>query len=414
MKQFLAFLALVLLSVPLSGQLTSPYVQMATVVVMPTHPSATDTGNPLGSIYQPRLTIPNPVPAGTVVDLIGPYPTMHMSPNGLKVNGSAAAPVRIRSAIPSSPAILSGSWEISATYATFEDLRWTAGVNFVAPNNQVVLRDSQAIGNGATCLGIGINSYSAAVNTNISFYRVTSSDQGDLRTPIDQDCHGLNIGHRSDHIWIQESLFARNSGDGIQINGTADGRASTHHIMVSGSTAAFNKQAGFWVKQATDVMFYRNESHDHRPSNSSPGNCMGGQYGPEYVWWVGNHVYNCDYGIQLASNSGVGDGLNTIFIANIVHDIHQSVGTFDPSNPWQSCGLSLMGGSKRTVLYTSLYNVDSGICTTGPTTLFEGGSGVGGLRPGGVAVFGPLSPVDPVAQLQTLRQWSAARGTGAF
>lgn len=391
-------LALCLVASLASAQIPiPPGLRVATSVVMPTSDKATDTNNPRGTIDKPRLTIPNPVPAGSIVDLIGPYATSHTSPNGLKVNGTAAAPVVIRSAIPSAPSVLSGGWEVSATYATFEGLKWTGGLNLVAPNDHAHVRDSFVQGNGATCLGMGINSYSAAVNTYVDVYRVTSSNHGNLKTTVDQDCHGLNIGARADHIWVTESQFERNSGDGIQINATADGRATTHHIIVARNVAAFNKQTGFWVKQASDVLFLGNVSHDHRPSNSSLGQCMGGQYGPERIWWIANEVYNCDVGIQLASDSGAGDGTQIAVAANSIHDIRSS-GPFDPTNPWQSCAISLMGGKARTVLYNSLNNVESGICS-GPTgTTNEGGDAVyGGLRVNGVPIFGPFRPIDPVA-----------------
>ena len=63
------------------------------------------------------------------------------------------------------------------------------------------------------------------------------------------------------------------------------------------NVAHHNKQTGFWTKQAEDVIFSENLSYSHRTSDSSTGACMGFQYAPERVWFINNHIHDCEVGI---------------------------------------------------------------------------------------------------------------------
>jgi hypothetical protein len=100
----------------------------------------------------------------------------------------------------------------------------------------------------------------------------------------------------SDHVrylWVVDNQIYRNSGDGIQINAQDTMVASTHHIYVGRNVSHHNKQSGFWVKSAADVIFSQNESYGHRPSNSSLGQGMAAA-GPDWVWFLYNHIHDCE------------------------------------------------------------------------------------------------------------------------
>ena len=96
----------------------------------------------------------------------------------------------------------------------------------------------------------------------------------DLRSGRD----GRPRGRARQQLWVVDNQLYRNSGDGIQINAGGPGvTGTTHHIYVGRNTAYGNKQTGFWVKHATDVIFSQNVCHSHRLGNSSNGQCMGFQ-----------------------------------------------------------------------------------------------------------------------------------------
>lgn len=323
---------------------------------------ATDAGNAYGTPARPRRTIPTTLPAGAVVELHGPYSFAHSSPNNIRANGTAAAPVFIRSD-GKTRAQVTGCWEISGSYYVIEDLDITGcgSVVLLAPTNHGVLRHSDVHGNleGG---GVGVQSWNGQPVSHVVLWANRIYENGDVKANYDQDVHGIAVGANVSHVWVVDNLLARNSGDGIQINaGSEAAQASTHHIFVGRNTAFGNKQSGFWVKQAVDVIISQNQSFDHRPSNSSLGACMGGQYSPEHVWFINNVMGYCDYGIQLASDTN-GFGQYQFFIGNVITKISDSNGDFDPDNAWQNCGISLPGGTNRYVMQNTLYEVDSGVC----------------------------------------------------
>jgi hypothetical protein len=328
---------------------------------------ATDNGNAFGSPAQPRATIPSPLPAGAVVELHGAYPVAHTSPRGVVARGTATAPVFIRGvggdAARGGRVQATGCWEISGSWFVVENLEFTScgSVVILAPTDHGVLRKSDVHGTPRGG-GVGVQSWNGQQASNVVLWANQIHDNGDVAATYDQDVHGIAVGPNVHHLWVLENQLVRNSGDGIQINARGQAQqATTHHIYVGRNVAHDNKQSGFWTKQAVDVIFSQNQSFNHRPGNSSMGACMGGQYAPEYVWFIANVVADCDYGIQLASDND-GFGTQQFFIGNVITRIHDSIGRFSPGNTWQNCGISLPGGTDRFVLQNTMYDVDSGVC----------------------------------------------------
>jgi hypothetical protein len=92
------------------------------------------------------------------------------------------------------------------------------------------------------------------------------------------------------------------------------------------------------------------------------------------VWFIDNVMWDCDFGIQLASDAGLGTGRAAFFIGNVILRIHDSNNDFQPGSAWQNCAISLPGGVYRYVLENSIYDVDSGVCvppTSGTLYLFD-------------------------------------------
>lgn len=333
------------------------------------HPSATDSGNLQGSPSLPRRTIPSELPAGAVVELHGTYRFSHRSPRGIRASGTASRPVFIRGKSARERPRISSRWEIEGSYFVLEHLEFaleepTKGALLVRAADHGVLRHSDVHGNleGGGVVVIGSDRVPSAY---IVIYDTTIHDNGDRMARFDQDIHGIVVGSRVDHLWVVDNELYRNSGDGIQINAGRAQQATTHHVYVGRNVAHENKQTGFWTKQAVDVIFSENLSYSHRRSNSSSGQGMGFQYAPERVWFLYNHIHDCEYGIAAGSDNGQGFGRDVYLIGNVIHDIHHREG-YNPETSWSNAGIMLPGGTNRYVVNNTIHDVDGGIHVPGP------------------------------------------------
>jgi len=339
-------------------------------LVEPGNPSATDEDNANGTPSRPRLTIPLTLPAGAVVELRGTYDHSHESPRRILAEGTAARPVFIRGHGPEERPRITRPWEVSGSHLVLENLEFTdrdgneaGSLGILAPADHVVLRGSELSGNRLTG-GMGMGSEGEGVVSHALVYANRIHDNGDVEADHDQDVHGIAVGRGVEHLWVLDNEMWANSGDGIQINGGKGGEEVTHHLYVGRNRSHHNKQTGFWTKQAADVVFSENESWGHRPSNSSMGQGMGFQYAPERVWFLFNHVHDCDYGIVAASDNDLGTGTESYFIGNLVHGIHHS-GGYNPATAWSNAALMLAGGVHRFVVHNTIHDVDAGITSPG-------------------------------------------------
>jgi hypothetical protein len=346
---------------------------------------ATDSSNPYGTPARPRQTIPIALPAGAVVELHGTYDTAQTSPNTLVANGTAAAPVYIRGVSSTAKPIVRRSWELQGSYLILEnvefgpqpDLSDTGSVVVLLPSSHVVLRhnDIHGILSGGG-LGIvnwqvpyGVPYTGTGVIDNVVVWDNYIHDNGDVNASYDQDVHGIGVSDHVQYLWIVDNEIARNSGDGMQINAGLEVQgSSTHHIYAGRNNSHDNKQTGMWVKFATDVIFSQNDFHSHRPSNSSNGSCTGGQYGPDYVWFIYNHVHDCEYGITQMSDNG--EQSHWFLIGNVIENIHASQAS-DPRNSWSPSAIMMAGGWERHIINNTIYNVDSGVNLSSPDGTVE-------------------------------------------
>jgi hypothetical protein len=332
------------------------------------NPASTDSSNPNGYPGKPRKTIPTPLPAGAVVELRGSYSASHTGANRIVANGTSSSPLFIRGASLTDRPSVTGVWEVSGSYFVVENIVFAVpapvkGVLvFLAPVSHGAIRDCELLGSPGGG-GMHVVSYSSALNQDFVVYRNRIHDNGDVNAGFDQDVHGIAVGARVDHLWVVDNEMFRNSGDGIQINaGSSALQATTHHIYVGRNTAHGNKQTGMWIKQAVDIVFSENLCYDHRPSNSSYGQCMGFQYATERAWFLFNHIHDSEVGIGVSSDNGLGFGQDAYFIGNVIHNVHTSPGTtFQSGSAWASSAIMLAGGVNDYVVNNTIYDVDGGV-----------------------------------------------------
>jgi hypothetical protein len=121
-----------------------------------------------------------------------------------------------------------------------------------------------------------------------------------------------------------------------------------------------------------DCVFSQNTVHDVINTSWSPSKGLGYQYGPERLWIIYNHVYNCTFGVAAMSSSG-GSGQEAFIVGNVIHDIHHlNDGTsfFAPNSGWSNAGIMLVGVPKQYIVNNTIYNVDAGINSPGPNALY--------------------------------------------
>jgi hypothetical protein len=337
-----------------------------------TQAGATDTSNTYGTPAKPRRSIPNPVPAGAVVEIHGTYDNSHTSPNGVYSLGTAARPAFIRGVSAAAKPLVRRGWEVSGSYLVMENLSFsplnaseTGYVVILAPADHVALRHSEVTGIPSSG-GLGVVSWDqSSISQYVVIWDNNIHDNGDLNSTYDQDVHGIAVGDHVSNLWVVDNKMSGNSGDGIQINGGPTFQATTHHIYVGRNEAFSNRQSGFWSKQAVDVIFSQNFCHDHWPNGASgtPGSCLGSQYAAENVWFIFNHIHHSEMGIFIASDdSGLGFGTHIYAIGNVIHNIH----TWDPAdyNPytgWAGGAILMSGGINRIVVGNTIWDVDAGI-----------------------------------------------------
>ncbi|MBN1512841.1 MAG: right-handed parallel beta-helix repeat-containing protein, partial [Phycisphaerae bacterium] len=291
------------------------------------HPAATDDNNPFGSPTQPRLTIPPVLAAGSVVYVdAGVYSTGSMST--LRGNGTAALPVFIRGNSAGRPKITIETTFIG-THFIIEHLDFdgtSAQGNVLGPSDRVCIRHCEvqnAQGNGAGLVAVGSwDGSDPTVVRNIVFYANVIHDLGDLGAQTDQDHHGFVFGHHANHIWMLDNEVYNTSGSGLQVNsGFLDetGDRPAHHVYVGRNHVHHVRQSGLTVKKARDVVFSENVVHDVISTSWSVSKGLAFQYGPYNLWYIYNHVYDNEWGINAPSNDG-GPGGDVYFVGNLIHD----------------------------------------------------------------------------------------------
>jgi hypothetical protein len=269
-------------------------------------PTATVAAN--GSI--PTLT------PGAVVQLTGTY----SGSRRITCAGTQARPGFLRG-----PATLSGQVTVTGTFCVLERLQFLSSnpsegpVTILSPSLSVVIRNCE-ISNPSlsrAAAGVGVGDWGAGgTNQDVVLYANNIHDVGNRNATTDQDGHGIGIGV-AHHVWVLDNSLSRNSGDGIQINGGS--LTAVHHVYVGRNTSFDNKQNGFWVKTAADVVFSQNVAHSHRPSGSSSGGGFGFQYDPARIWFLANESHHNTLGFVTGSANN-GGRRDVYLLGNLLRD----------------------------------------------------------------------------------------------
>jgi hypothetical protein len=329
-----------------------------------------DTGRTYGTPSAPRQTIPHTIPAGSVVEIHG---ATYDEGGTLSItaNGSADNAVFIRSTSYADRTQVTNQLYLYGTYVIVENLHFgsqdnantTLGVRIPNTSGQsnIVIRNCEFSGNDIKTGGVGVGSwgYHIADNSvsNVVLDNLYIHDLGKLVLGVDTDAHGVGLAGVIDNLWLTNSTINDCIGDGIQIEAQSTYRDRIHHVYIGKNDIHDVKQNTVWIKHATDVVVSQNTLHSQQKVDAySGGGVAGWQYGPEYVWFLANEIYDAEMGINSGSGDPPGDGLYQYIIGNLIYNIHST----DKSTSG-SGAMMLRGGTNIAIINNTMYDYDSGI-----------------------------------------------------
>ncbi len=308
---------------------------------------ADSNGN--GTPTAPRCSLPGTAAAGAVIVLDG---TISRSAS-IDYTGTAGAPVWVMGRDPASRPTITTSWDIGGSYVIVDSVafQFSSQDGVGLRGSRVMLRNSTMANtygssNGAT-FGMG--------GQEVVFYKNVISQSGNwaYTGSSDIDRHGIKVG--GNNIWIVDSQFFHIQGDGVQVGDQNNAASSISRIFIGRNLAYENLQFGFWVKNATDVIFSENTVHSQtRNSAGGPGGAMGGQYDPKYVWFLNNRIYGSNSGIHIAGTSDGGGG-PWYAIGNLVYGIGTASGS---CNGYDYGAISYRNSGGFTAIYNTVHDVD--------------------------------------------------------
>lgn len=326
--------------------------------VDPSHPNATDSSNPKGSKTTPRMSLPDEVPAGSVVVIAG---GTFESVESITSAGTAARPIFYRAQKSASPPMFKNKLVIegAAQYVIVENLAvdldyQTSGIDIGGTAHHVALRNCD----------IREAQGAVAVFDNVDHVVVFNNhihDCGDLSAPGDVDDNGIIIG-QGENCWVLDNHVRHCVGSGIVLNpGFGEPNSIINHCYIGRNQVHHVRQSGLWSKQSQDCVFSQNTVWSILLTNHTSADGIGFQYGPERLWILNNRVFDCEYGIRSGSNSVSNPGQSLFVIGNVLHDIHDKRGDWDPDSAWSNAGITLVGGVNRFIHNNTIYNCDAGM-----------------------------------------------------
>ena len=304
-------------------------------------------GNPTA----PRCSIPTSPSAGSVIVING---TISGSKT-ISYNGTSSSPIWIMGYNPASKPTLTAYWDFTGSYLIADSLAWNYnardGVGISGNHNMV--RNCSMANPSDDSNGAGF----ATDGKYIVFYKNVVSQFGNWQYTgsTDIDRHGFKVVDNASDIWILDSQFYHCHGDGVQVGDENVLPSQINRVYIGRNIAYENYQSGFWTKNATDVIFSQNLVHDmHTATEFGVGQGIGGQYDPNYVWFINNIVRNSLVGIHIAGTSNGGGGPWYV-IGNLIYNIKYSD---NYCSNYESGAIGYRNDGGFTAIYNTVYNSD--------------------------------------------------------
>ncbi len=256
-------IGVVLLAAPCSAQ---PWTPPAGVPA----PSFGLTGapGPVTLQLQPGTQPPNPIPAGTVMEL---QPGSHNLANRTwTAAGTAGQPVFILQA-PGATVVGTSGFKLNGQYVIVEGL---VATNFKVLVNahHAAFRNCDISLHPSTGGGAIVNF--GATATDVVLYRCAIHDNGDPAVVGEADLHGIKISTSTPtvrRVWLIEHQSYRNNGDSIQCGSATGGPPFPGEVYIVGGHFRDEGENGVDIKRCEDVVVHGLEVNGMTNLRGDPG-----------------------------------------------------------------------------------------------------------------------------------------------
>jgi parallel beta-helix repeat protein len=345
--------------------------------------AGTDSGRTYGHPGAPRKTIPNPIPAGSYVEINSTYTG---SGDPITVNGAGDAgawaantsgPAWIGGLDASNRASFGRRVLARGTYLYFDhfDNLASAGDKFQVSSSTsgtgidadfILIRNFELDGDGLSpsstampIVGNTDNSISNVIVYNGQIHNFGSDTPG----VDDTDYVGVFPGDYSSNVWVLDNTIHDMAGGGVVVSSNTTDTPRVSNVFV-GRNLIYNTWAvGLAVKTSENVVFSQNTIHSVNWTDWSDGKGIGGQYSCQSTWILFNTIYNCDFGIRFGSTNVTPSEITWI-IGNVIYDIQEDpLGTY-AGGAFGSAAISLRGTDYRYVLNNTIHDCKGGIYVT--------------------------------------------------
>jgi hypothetical protein len=332
-----------------------------------------------GTPAAPRGTIPNPIPAGSVV-VLDNTANFAVSNYSLTISGTSgqrcwlvgAQQYGLGSGSTQAQIRHSSSASVTSTYAVIDGVDFlTTGTNDLwgfFPRN-TLYRNCTWQGDATQRTGNNAHSLSGASTSNRAedsvLYNCVVRDSGlwTFDSGNDTDVHGLQLGRFISRLWILDSQFYHNQGDGIQCTGNGSPSQNTatdvDHVYVGRNVFYENLQTGSWWKLGVDCIVSDNTFYNFTDGGGSAPVATGGQYDfINRIWWLRNRIYDCSGGIRIAGDfNGNVPGRDIYVLGNIITNCSATNGTVQTGSPFSDgCAIACWQSVDLWIAFNTIWN----------------------------------------------------------
>ncbi len=339
-----------------------------------------------GTPTNPKASIPNPIPAGSYVEVHGIYNNVQGGEIGIYTQGTSSQPVWIVGIDGDEPIFQDAMVFVSGAYTYIDNIKinvngsW-AGIQFGTlatgyPANHMMIRNSEIYGHdiGGVSYGIvGVGSSDEPVS-NLIAYNNTVHDLSWSGPPQnnDLDADALDWIDYCSYAWALDNTIYNIAGAGGAVGSADVGRSSSaeQHHLYYGRNEVYNTWAvGFAGKYCTDVVFSENHIHDLYDTNWSPAKGLGMQYDGGNTWYLYNTIHDMRYGIRYPGKD-TGRTPHSYVIGNLIYNIDQDAQN-DPGSTYAEAAIMLFGSTHNYVINNTIQNTYAGINVTGDSPQYN-------------------------------------------
>lgn len=341
-----------------------------------------------GTPTAPRKTIPNPVPAGSYIEVNGDY--TYASGDVIWIYGqgtsstwvaNSSGPVWITSS-PSGGTFKSHTTIVRGSYVyidglTWKNALWVGSTTANRDADHILIRNCTLDGDKISKTGLFITGASEDdLSQYVIIYKNNVYEWGDLTTTTDEDASGISVGGYARNVWILNNVCHDTSAQGIFAGGQYGSDLDiTQYVYIGGNTVYHTRQGCIGTKIVTHIVISKNHVYDGVPRTDengdvkSRGKGISFQYGVADGWILFNKIHDVEYGVEFSSSSDYTEELDAYIIGNVIYDVHVKAGT-DVEGSWGVSGIHIQGEKTRYIINNTICNAKAGINVSGTNTLY--------------------------------------------